>query len=279
MATDEVREQQRNMWNKFSAGWKKHDSFVSQWLQPVGAKLLELARLQESSVVLDAATGTGEPGLSAAARVRRGKVIGTDIAADMIEIAEEKARIAGIKNYEGRVCNESSLPFPDNYFDAAVCRFGVMYFPDMLTGVSELVRVLKSGGTVALSAWAEPQKNPWGTAAARIINQMLSLPPAGGDAPGVFRCANPGSMSALLQQAGLHSVNEVEVNGKVLFHTAQHYWEYITDVVAPVARALETVDQRRREDVKQAVIETIQAEYGQSTVSLGWSSRIASGVK
>ncbi len=281
MATtsNEIREQQREIWNRFSAGWKKRDSFVSQWLQPVGDKLLELARLREDSVVLDAATGTGEPGLTAAARVKKGKVIGSDIARDMISIAEEKARIAGIKNYEGRVCDESSLPFPNDSFDAVVCRFGVMYFPDTLAGVRELGRVLKPGGTVALSAWAEPQKNPWGTTAARIVNQMLALPPPAGDAPGVFRCATPGTLSALLQQAGLRSVKEVEVTGKVIFDSPQHYWEFITDVVAPVANALAKVDQAKREEVRRAVIDAIETDYGRSTVSLGWSSWVASGVK
>ncbi len=278
--TNEIREQQRETWNKFSAGWKKRDSFVSHWLQPVGEKLLELARLREDSVVLDAATGTGEPGLTAATRVKKGRVIGSDIAGDMIKIAVEKARIAGIKNYEGRVCDESSLPFPNDYFDAVVCRFGVMYFPDTFAGVRELGRVLKPGGTVALSAWAEPQKNPWGATAARIVNQMLALPPPAGDAPGVFRCATPGALSTLLQQTGLRSVKEVEVSGKVLFDSPQHYWEFITDVVAPVANALAKVDQAKREEVKRAVIEAVRPYADErSIVSLGWSSWVASGVK
>jgi len=277
---DEVRGQQRETWDKFSAGWKKRDTFVTQWLQPVGDKLVDLAQLREDSVVLDAATGTGQPGLTAAGKVKNGKVIGSDIAAKMVQIAEEKARIAGIKNYEGRVCDESSLPFGNDYFDAVVCRFGVMYFPDTLTGVRELVRVLKPGGALALSAWAEPQKNPWGTTAARVVSEMLALPSPAADAPGIFRCATPGTLSALLQQAGLSSASEVEVTGKILFESPQHYWEFITDVVAPVANALAQIDQAKREEVRRAVVEAVQPDAGGlSVVTLGWSAWVASGVK
>jgi hypothetical protein len=47
MTTSAVREQQRGAWNKFSAGWKKHDRMVGAWLQPVGERLLDLARLKD----------------------------------------------------------------------------------------------------------------------------------------------------------------------------------------------------------------------------------------
>ena len=76
-ANEQVRDQQRNVWNTFSGGWKKQDDFVFEWLRPVGAKLIEQVGLRDGYVVLDAATGTGEPGLSAAALVGSGRVIGT----------------------------------------------------------------------------------------------------------------------------------------------------------------------------------------------------------
>jgi SAM-dependent methyltransferase len=209
--------------------------------------------------------------------VKRGVVIGSDIAAEMVRIAEEKASSAGIKNYEGRVADETALPFPSEHFDAVICRFGVMYFPDPQAAVQELARVLKTGRRLALSAWADPQKNNWGTTASRVVNQSLGIPAPPPDAPGLFRQAPPGTLSSMLKQAGLRDVNEVEVTGKLTFETPERYWEFITDVVAPVASALSRVDQATREKVGQAVLDTVRKEIGTGPVSFNWSAWAAAG--
>lgn len=282
MTTSGIREQQRELWNTFSSGWKKHDSFVSRWLQPMGDKLIEAAGVSEGYILLDAATGTGEPGLSAARRVGKGKVFGCDIAVDMIKIAEEKARLAGIRNYEGKVCDESSLPFPDNYFDSVICRLGIMYFPDMPGGIKGMARVLKPGRKISLSSWAEPPKNPWATVATKIVNEMLSIVPPAGDVPGIFRCSTPGALSALLQQGGLHSVKEMELKGEIAFDSPDHYWEFITGVVAPIAIALAKASHEQRDRVRRSVLDTLKAAQthaGRPCVVLGWSSWIASATK
>src|ERR1043166_8032460 len=109
---DQVREQQRESWNKFSGGWKKWDDFViNKWLRPVGDELLNAVTLDDDYDVLDVACGTGEPGLTAAPMVRNGSVTGTDIAEDMVAIADENARQRGLTNFRTVVADASSLPF------------------------------------------------------------------------------------------------------------------------------------------------------------------------
>jgi len=279
MTIDQIREQQRGTWNKFSTGWKKQDDLVTGWLRPVGEKLIEVVELRDDYIVLDAATGTGQPGLSAATKLAKGTVIGSDISEEMLRIAQENARTMGIQNYSTKVCDESSLPFPDDHFDAVLCRFGVMYFPDMYTGIKELVRVVKPGRKIALSAWTEPGKNPWATTASRVVNQMLQLPPPPSDAPGIFRCADYGTLSSLLNQAGLHNVGQVEVSGEIAFDSAEHYWEFITDVVAPIATALNNVGPEERQRVKDAVIKAAEEREQGNVVSFGWSAWVGSGEK
>ena len=278
-ASEQVRDQQRNVWNTFSSGWKKQDDFVFEWLRTVGAKLIEQAGVRDGYVVLDAATGTGEPGLSAAALVGSGRVIGTDISEQMVAIASAKARDKRISNYEAQVANESALPFSDGYFDAVECRFGVMYFPEPAVGVRELVRVLKPGRQIALAAWAEPGKNPWATTASRVVNELLALPAPPPDAPGIFRHAAPGALSSLLEQSGLHDIEVAEVTGEVTFESAEGYWEFITDVVAPIATALKNADAGQREAVKRAVLDAAAQNARDGRIPLAWSALIASGTK
>ena len=75
-----IIQQQRELWNTFSPGWEKWDAFVMEWLRPIGEALVQAVKLEEHDVVLDVATGTGEPGLTAATKVKKGKVIGIDVA-------------------------------------------------------------------------------------------------------------------------------------------------------------------------------------------------------
>ncbi|SMB98883.1 Methyltransferase type 11 [Hymenobacter roseosalivarius DSM 11622] len=146
---EQIREQQKATWNKFSPGWRKWDDFTMDWLKPMGDEIIQALGIKPTDTVLDIAAGTGEPGLTIAALTSSGKVVITDLAAGMLEVARDKARKKGITNYETVVCDVSELPFADATFDAVSCRFGFMFFPDMLLAAKEMARVLKPGGKIA----------------------------------------------------------------------------------------------------------------------------------
>ena len=95
---DHIREQQRTIWDQFSAGWRKWDAEMLHWHAPFGDALIGEARLRPDSIVLDVAAGTGEPGLTVAGLVPQGSVTLTDISAGMLVVAEEKARARGLDN-------------------------------------------------------------------------------------------------------------------------------------------------------------------------------------
>ncbi len=276
---EKIREQQRATWNKFSSGWKKWDGFVFDWLKPIGEKIIELADLKNGTLVLDVATGTGEPGLSAAARIGDGKIIGTDISEKMVGIANAKAKREGILNYKAQVADTSHLPFADRSFDAVICRFGVMYFPNPPTDVQELARVLKLGGRIALSAWTKPTKNPWATTPSRIIQEMLGLTPPPPDTPGVFRHSQSGVLEEMLRGAGLHDIKKKEVQGHIVFDTPEHYWEFVTDVIAPVAMALSQVDEETYEQGRATVTAAAASRRKGNRISFEWSAWVVTGTR
>src|SRR4029078_10153824 len=133
----QIRDQQKESWNKFSAGWKKWDEMTMDFLKPVGDEIIEKLNLKGNEIVLDIAAGTGEPGLTFATILKDGKVISTDLSEQMLEIAKENAMKRGLRNFETQACDVSKLPFQDNSFDAISCRFGFMFFPDMLMAAKE----------------------------------------------------------------------------------------------------------------------------------------------
>src|SRR3989344_2672146 len=274
---ESVTEQQRQTWNKFSSGWQKWDKFVLGWLKPIGNQLLEEVDLQRTDKVLDVSTGTGEPGLIAATKVAQ--VIATDVAEDMVEIARQNALSRKLTNFEVKVADAENLPFDDSSFDAVVCRLGVMYFGKPQAGVNEMARVLKPSGKLALATWAEPVKNPWATTASSVINKLLNLTPPLPDTPGVFRHSAAGKLTEMMVAASLIDVKQSEVTGEMVFDSPEHYWEFVTDVVAPVATPLSAASVAIREQAKQAVLAAASDYSKEGKVVFNWSCWVAAGSK
>ena len=276
---EEIREQQKASWNKFSPGWKKWDDLMMDFLKPMGDEIIRLLRLKETDTVLDIAAGTGEPGLTIAKIVTNGKVVITDLSDDMLEIARENAMLKGIKNIETLACDVCELPFEDNTFDAISCRFGFMFFPDMLLAAKEMQRVLKPGGRIATSVWNGPEKNFWVTAAMGTINRNMELPPPPLGSPGMFRCAKDNQIVELFQQAGFVNVSQREVAGKLKSETTDVYWNMMTEVAAPFVAALSKADDAMKEKIRKEVYQQVNEKYPDGNVQIDSSALVIYGEK
>lgn len=276
---EQIRQQQKESWNKFSAGWKKWDDLTMDFLQPMGNEIIRLLNPKNDEVVLDVAAGTGEPGLTIASMLNGGKVIITDLAEDMLEIAREHAARRGIKNIETLACDVCEMPFADNTFDAISCRFGFMFFPDMLLAAKEMVRVLKPGGRIATSVWSVPEKNFWVTAIMGTINKNMNLPAPPPGAPGMFRCAGDGFISDLFLQAGLKNISEKEVTGKLNCKTTDVYWNMMTEIGAPIVAALSKADEAMKDKIKKEVYQAVNQKYPDGNIVIDSSAIVIYGEK
>ena len=276
---DEIREQQKAAWNKFSPGWKKWDDLAMDFLKPVGDEIIRLINPKGADVVLDIAAGTGEPGLTIATMLKGGKVIITDLSEDMLEIARENAMNRGIKNIETHACDVCELPFADNTFDAISCRFGFMFFPDMLLAAKEMVRVLKPGGRIATSVWNVPEKNFWVTAIMGTINKNIELPAPPPGSPGMFRCAKDGFISDLFLQAGLKNISQKEIAGKLNAKTTDVYWNMMTEVGAPIVAALSKADDAMKVKIKGEVYQAVNQKYPDGNILIDSSALVIYGEK
>ena len=243
-------ERQRENWDMAAPGWKKWDRHLMRWFGPVGERMLDLSRLKDGDIVLDVATGSGEPGLSAARRVGKGRVVAIDISQGMVDIALEKARTLRIKNYEARTYT-SKFPFGPDSFDAVISRFGVMFFPDVLEGLREMGRVLKPGGMLCFAVWG-PQ-NERAKSISHALNTTLGLPEASPDGPGPFRCSDAGKTASLIRQAGFHDVGQAEVAVRRAHSSVGQYWRYLLDTNVTVADAFNRASDETRKEAKLKV--------------------------
>jgi ubiquinone/menaquinone biosynthesis C-methylase UbiE len=275
----QIREQQKETWNKFSPGWKKWDDFTMEFLKPMGEEIIGRLNLKDTDVVLDVASGTGEPGLTIAKIVKNGKVVMTDLAEGMLEIARDNAAKKGITNFETVACDVCELPFDDETFDAVCCRFGFMFFPDMLTAAKEMARVLKPGGKMAASVWGAADKNFWITATMIALNKNMQLPTPPPGAPGMFRCGDPGFLAGIIKQAGLKNVSEKEITGKVCYGSNNNYWDFMNDVVAPVVAAMSKADDAMKDKIKKEVYDLVNEKCPDKKAAIDYAAVVVYGEK
>lgn len=275
----EISNQQKATWNKSSSGWKKWDDLTMDFLKPYGNEIIKQLNLKDSDIVLDVAAGTGEPGLTIASRLKTGKVIITDIADDMLTIAQENAVRQSIQNVEFRVCDVSELPFENDTFDAISCRMGFMFFPDMMLALKEMVRVLKPDGTLAASVWSSPEKNFWVAGPLNVIKKYMELPVLPPGSPGMFRCAKEGLIASLFAEAGLKNITQIEIPGTLNCQTAETYWSFSSEVVGPVVNSLSQANAETVEKIKNEILQTVHQKYTEGNVRIDACAWVISGQK
>lgn len=133
----------------WSSGGADYDQVSSGISDSISHCVLRLAP-QPGERILDLATGTGWTSRRVAASGAR--VVGVDIAADLIAAAKARAEAEGLP-IEYRVGDAESLPFEDGEFDAVVSTCGIMFASRPEAAAAELARVTRKGGRIALTTW------------------------------------------------------------------------------------------------------------------------------
>jgi len=278
-SADEIRDAQRLTWAGLSAGWEKWDSVIMEQLGPVGAAMIERLAIAADQQHLDIASGTGEPGLSIARRAPQGRVVLTDLVAEMLEVAARRAGEQGVANIETEVCSADDLPFDDATFDSVSVRFGYMFFPDMGKATAEFERVLVPGGRLCSSVWVRPEENPWTAIAMQAIATEAVVPPPDPDGPNMFRCAAPGCVRDLYEAAGLQDVAEWDVGVELVTRSPAQYWDMISEHVSLAVAALQQVDEPARARIRADVIAKVSAFEKDGEVRVPGVARCIVGTK
>jgi SAM-dependent methyltransferase len=260
-----------------SEKWKAKSAAMGQ---PVTDALVEYAKPLAEMQVLDLASGTGEPAISLAARVGpQGHVTALDLSADLLEIAEKRARVRGLNNFTARQADAHSLPFPDNSFDLATSRFGVMFFRDPEAALRELRRVLRPGARACFLAWG-PFDQPYWQSMMGVVHRHVGGPLLEPGGPDPFRFAGIGSLSAVLRSAGF---TEVEEEMKTLPWAwpgpAEEVWEQNRAVAVPFRPMLERVPADQWPKIHAEVHKAVEQYWDGEKIAFGASVIFASGKK
>jgi ubiquinone/menaquinone biosynthesis C-methylase UbiE len=213
--------------------------------------------------VLETACGTGLLTRRVLERLRgRGSILATDLNEAMI--AYGRGRLPGAPGLDWRTADATSLPFPDRSFDAVVCQFGLMFFPDKAAGAREAFRVLKPGGSYLFNVWDAIDQNPIARLTHETVTDLFPTdPPQFYTVP--FSLHRPETIETLLGEAGF---GQVEWTYVAKTGTSPSAAEAATGLIEgnPILGA---IMERRPEavaDVKKAVASRISAQLGDRPV-------------
>ena len=218
------------------AAWAHwHAKIVAQQVNMREA-LMRAARVETGMRVLDLACGTGDPAIEIARRVGpTGWVTATDLSAQMIEACRRNASAAGIANMDFAVADAENLQFGRASFDRVTSRLGAMYFVDVKQALTEMKRVLVSGGIVALQVWGLPDESPYFMNAVGPFARRLSPPPPPDDAPTPLRFAPPGKLSDALSAAGFRDTREDRDSVILPWPgSPQELWQHLYEIAVPL---------------------------------------------
>jgi ubiquinone/menaquinone biosynthesis C-methylase UbiE len=257
---EQVKAQQRQIWDNAAKGWQAWWETFEQGAQKVSDKIVELADIKSNDRVLDIATGIGEPSVTAAKRVKpNGKVWATDISPQMIAIAKTRAKSLGLDNsiIEFRESDAEKLDFPGGSFNAVVSRWGLMFLPNLPTALTRIRGLLVPGGRLAAAVWPAPSKVPILDLAFATVRKELNAPPPPPGTPGPFALADTEALRRSFSQAGFKDIQVETINATFGFDSAESYTKFQQQITAPIQVMLASQTEARKKEIWDSVTDAV----------------------
>jgi len=239
----------REQWDRHAKGWNDKSESIRQWLRESTDAMIEMAGVRAGARVLDVAAGAGDQTLDIAKRVGPiGAVLATDLSPTILEFAKENARRAGCGNIETLVADGENLGIAEAAFDAAVCRLGLMFFPDPGKGLREIFRALKPGGTACTMVFSTPDKNPCVAILVSTALKHAGLPPRDPYQPGgLLSLGKPGLIDELFRNAGFSRVATTNVTAPFRLPSVKDYLDFVRTSASPILQMLRQLDDGAQE--------------------------------
>jgi ubiquinone/menaquinone biosynthesis C-methylase UbiE len=271
------RDGQRDQWNTAATGWDKWSSLIDEGANVVSDRLVDLAAVQEGSRVLDIACGYGEPSLPAARKAGPdGSVVATDIAKVMLEFAAKRAADAGVANIEFVESEAIALDFPDDSFDAALSRWGVIFEPEAEQALNRIRGFLKPGAKIAVSSWGTPEEVPFLSVPMRTTMKELNVPPPPPGMPGPLSRPTPEALTEVLEAGGFSDVEVEKLEATFDYESAAEFTQMVREIAPPITAMMADHPPEAQEAAWQAIEDAI-GEYAGDDGRLSLSNIVLLG--
>ena len=241
-------------------------AIFGQW----APRLADTAGLAPGDRVLDVGCGTGVLARAAADRVAtEGQVTGLDINVGMLAVAR---RIR--PQIDWREGDATKLPLPDESYDVVMSQYSLMYFPDRIAALKEMMRVLKPGGRLAIAVWG-PYERATGYVMLTEIAQRRCGQAAADVLTAPFVLGGRDKLIELFQEAGVDEVAVELRDGTMTFPTIKVFVE--TEVKGSPLETL--LDEESYQGVIKEAEEKLQQFCADDAVTMPMDAFVITGAK
>ena len=232
--TTSIAERVHAMWASVAPQWGEHAEYVDARGAVITRAMLAAVDLRERDRVLELACGPGSVGLAAAAISN--EVVVSDVAPEMVAIAEARARALGLAHVSGHTLDLEQIDEPDESYDVVFCREGLMFATDHAVAAAEIHRILRIGGRAAISVWGPRERNPWlGLVFDAVSAQLgMQVPPPG--IPGPFSLADETELRRIIKAAGFAEVDVAALDVPLHSDSFDEWWSRTTALAGPLAQ-------------------------------------------
>lgn len=256
---------------------ENYDRYLGSVLfEPYAADLVKRVRVPEGGSLLEVACGTGIVTRRLRDQLDESiKIVATDLNEAMINYASQKFRAH--ENIEWKSADALDLPFEDQSFDAVVCQFGLMFFPDKQKGVSEAYRVLKPSGHFIVSVWDAIEHVDLAKAAETVIKKFFPEdPPDFYDIP--FSFHEQDKLRSVLTTAGFREIKIDVVPFPCVSSSARDAAHGLIHG-NPVITAINERDPSKAPEVEASLAEKIAAQFGSTPMQARMQAIVCSAVR
>jgi ubiquinone/menaquinone biosynthesis C-methylase UbiE len=260
MATEaeELDRRQRELWRRGAQGWERRQVSLREKTAPVSQWLVNAIDPQPGERVLELAAGPGETGFIAAQRIGpEGRLLCTDQAPEMIEVARRRASELELSNVDFAVIDAQRLELVPGSFDAALCRWGYMLMADPNEAMRRTRVALRGRGRLAMATWDRPDRNLWMAAPAMALVGQGVIPPPNPAEPSPFALPDPAAVEGRLRSAGFTSVRTDRLEFSQRYPSFDEYWAETLDCGAPIAAAVAGLQTAQVDAIQTATRQTL----------------------
>jgi ubiquinone/menaquinone biosynthesis C-methylase UbiE len=261
--THQYKEGQRQSWDSVAAEWQRWWKTTETAAEEVSRWLISHAEIKPGSKVLDIATGIGEPAISAAKKVGNGAhVLATDISPQMLSIAKQRAISLGLQDViEFKEGDAETIDLPTSTFDAALCRFGLMFLPNLGAGLSNIFKSLREGGIFATAVLGSPDKVPFISLALYTALKETNSPPPSINTPGPFSLSDENLLNDAFIKSGFEDIAIERLDMIFDFDSAEEYTNFVRETVAPIQTILSNQSHDKRKGILRAITDEAANRY------------------
>jgi len=248
----------------FAVAPEAYDRFMGRYSVPLAPQLAALAEVVAGQRALDVGCGPGALTTELVRRLGPAAVAAVDPSEPFVDAARERHPGVSVE-----LAPAEELPFPVEAFDAALAQLVVHFMADPVRGLREMARVTREGGIVAACVWDHavggqgPLSLYWDAA--------RELDPAVEDESGLAG-ARAGHLTELFAAAGLHEIDETQLEVTVEHRSFDEWWEPFELGVGPAGSYAAGLDPERRAELRERCRDRLPAAPFEVTAR-AWAAR------